>query len=91
MSVRVPDSPFAPITQIFQLPPSTLSVYLNFGLRIWVDVVRIIPEASIAWPKKDNNGVNEFWEHNKRVLRRSPMLGRFGIFGFMVCNPSTEP
>jgi hypothetical protein len=62
------------LQQIFALIPATVSRYLRFALSILLEVLRQMPQATIAWPQGD-----EFLELSGYVSVRHPLLQ--GVFG----------
>ena len=65
------------LQQIFALIPTTVSRYINFGLRILLSTLCLIPEAAIRWPDGQ-----EFQELNELIAQRHPLLGEEGRGAF---------
>ncbi|KAG6847397.1 hypothetical protein H0H93_008476 [Arthromyces matolae] len=62
------------LQQIFALIPTTVSRYITFGLKIFLRVLREIPEAAIKYP----SGAEEFQELNDLiVVRHARLTGAF--------------
>ncbi|KAG6848521.1 hypothetical protein H0H93_016319 [Arthromyces matolae] len=57
------------LQQIFALIPSTVSRYINFGLRILLNVIHNVADAQIAYPVG-----SEFQELNDLIVERHPRL-----------------
>ncbi|KAK7685815.1 hypothetical protein QCA50_011161 [Cerrena zonata] len=66
------------LQQIFALIPSTVNRYLAFSLRILLETLKELPQASISWPDQVNEH-NEFEKLSEIVTSRHSLLkGAFG-------------
>ncbi|KAG9087331.1 hypothetical protein FRC07_012847 [Ceratobasidium sp. 392] len=64
------------LQMIFALVPSTVSRYVNFSIRIVLEVLKLLPESQIAWPTPE-----EMLFHSGVINDRHPMIK--GAFGFL--------
>ncbi|ETI33701.1 hypothetical protein F443_19628 [Phytophthora nicotianae P1569] len=58
------------LQEIFGLTPSVCSRYVNFGLRILLETLKIIPEGRIEWPKTPT----KFAYYAELIAARHPSL-----------------
>jgi hypothetical protein len=63
------------LQQIFGVIPTTASRYITFGIDILLQTLRAMPEASIRWPRSQQ----EFQNNNELICARHPRLS--GAFG----------
>jgi len=63
------------LQQIFAIIPSSLSRYITFGLDIFLQTLRSMPDARISWP-----GTRERFIHLSSLIqnRHSRLIGAFG-------------
>ncbi|KAJ7207521.1 hypothetical protein GGX14DRAFT_635380 [Mycena pura] len=58
------------LQQIFALIPSTVSRYITFSLQILLGVLRQLPAATIRWPER----LDDYLENNELIVARHPRL-----------------
>jgi hypothetical protein len=58
------------LQQIFAIIPSTVSRYVTFGLKIYLNILRSITEGMIEWP----GSLADFQEYNQLIIACHPLL-----------------